>query len=184
MHWKSGKHERRQNFVPKDSSTTTDFENGVEECLASAVRQTIKQRAIVCGRKPLQNWSQCVRSTTECSTWRSRKSDQDSRLGAHAQNTIPNRICHRRLDKDRRIQHVQWGIQKDHLKTWKDGIVWIGRSFCENTASVLRQVLTRRTVFPHLRNTFTTFEKNRNGGQRNNVKPYQFFYIIYNIKCR
>ena len=37
------------------------------------------------------------RSTTECSTWRSRKSVKDSRLGAYTQNTIQNRICHCRL---------------------------------------------------------------------------------------
>ena len=30
-------------------------------------------------------------------------------------------------------------------KTWKDRIIWIERSFYENTASVLRQMLTRRT---------------------------------------
>ena len=39
---------------------------------------------------------------------------QNSRLGTYAQNAIPNRICHRRLEEDKRAQHVQWRIQKDH----------------------------------------------------------------------
>ena len=40
---KSGKHQRREDFVPKDSYATTSSESCVEDCLASAARQTIKQ---------------------------------------------------------------------------------------------------------------------------------------------
>ena len=52
------------------------------------------------------------------------------RLGAHAQNTIPNRICHCRLEQVKRIQYVQWGIQKKgHLQIGKSRMIWRWRSF-------------------------------------------------------
>ena len=58
-------------------------------------RHTVKQRAVVCGGRPLQHWSLCSRSTIKSST---RKDDQDSRIGEQAQNAIPKRICHCRLE--------------------------------------------------------------------------------------
>ena len=62
-------------------------------------------------RRETSSTSPCARSTTECITWRSR-SDLDLRLGAYAQNTISNRICHCRREQDRRMQCVRWRIPK------------------------------------------------------------------------
>ena len=64
LHWKSGKAQRWQNFVLKNAYATTGSENRVEECLATGARKTIKQGAMVCGERPLQNWSPFSRSTT------------------------------------------------------------------------------------------------------------------------
>ena len=50
------------------------------------------------GRISLHIWSPCSTSSTKCSTWRSRKKDQDSRLGANGQNGIPNGMCDSPLD--------------------------------------------------------------------------------------
>ena len=83
--------------------------------------------------------------------------DLDSRLGEHAENGIPNRICQCRLEQDTRIQRIQWGIQKDSSTLGKDRIDWIGRSLQENTVFIMRRVLARRTVILHLRNRLSAF---------------------------
>ena len=101
-------------------------------------------------RRETSSTSPCARSTTECITWRSR-SDLDLRLGAYAQNTISNRICHCRREQDRRMQCVRWRIPKDHPQNWERSncLNW-EKYFYENTVPVLCQVLARRTVKLHL----------------------------------
>ena len=44
--------------------TTAGSEDRAEDRLAGGARQTIQQREIVCGGRPLQNWSPCSRSST------------------------------------------------------------------------------------------------------------------------
>ena len=94
LHWEREKHQRR--FLRYGVAPKIVLKN----VSASAARQTIKQRAIVCWETSYKLSSPCARSTTECSTWRWRKSDQDWTLDAHAPNAILNRICHRRLEQD------------------------------------------------------------------------------------
>ena len=147
----------------KASCSATSFQNCVGECLASAARQkftaTIRYRGIVCRTaKSIQHRYPSAMSTTECSTWRSRTNDQDSKLGAYSQNSVQNGVNDHWFTEHRWIEHVQWGVQKGHPKFGKDRIIRVVWSFYEDTLPILCQVLARRTVTLHQRKMFKAFE--------------------------
>ena len=59
---------RRQNLVSEDPHASTSSKDSTQRCLAGGAKHTVKQRASVCGGRPLQNWSLCSRSTIKCSS--------------------------------------------------------------------------------------------------------------------
>ena len=124
--------------------------NCLEICLARQwSAATVKHRARVLKDTPSKSTSVCKKYPQNAVLADPRTSGHDLRLGACAQSTIPNRICHPEFTKKRWIQYFQWEVQKDQPKLGRiTRVVW---SFYEDTVLSLCQVLARRIALLHLR---------------------------------